>query len=106
MMTLPEPTPYDLKFRILGIPIRVHPGFWIVMAVIGGAGNRLVASFLIFIGCALVSLLVHELGHATTMKAFGQWPRGGGPGAHIRGLDTGCLIDRFPTRPPCRPGRP
>ena len=24
-------TPYDLRFRLLGIPVRVHPLFWVVI---------------------------------------------------------------------------
>ena len=28
-------TPYDLRFRLLGIPVRVHPMFWLVSAVLG-----------------------------------------------------------------------
>jgi stage IV sporulation protein FB len=77
MLSMPEPTAYDLRFRVLGFPVRVHPGFWIVMAILGGVGSSgvRVTSALIFIACAFVSILVHELGHATTQRAFGQWPR-------------------------------
>ena len=40
MLGMPEPTAYDLRFRLLGIPVRVHPLFWIVMAVMGGGGEN------------------------------------------------------------------
>ena len=28
-------TPYDLRFQLLGIPVRVHPLFWLVAAMLG-----------------------------------------------------------------------
>src|SRR5438552_3023244 len=31
----PNETPYDLRFALFGIPIRVHPMFWLVSAVLG-----------------------------------------------------------------------
>ena len=36
-MILLEPghTPYDLHFRVFGIPVRVHPMFWLVAAIMG-----------------------------------------------------------------------
>jgi len=35
-MLLLEPghTPYDLHFRVFGIPVRVHPMFWLVGAIV------------------------------------------------------------------------
>ena len=35
MLGMPEPTAYDLRFRFLGIPVRVHPLFWLVTAMLG-----------------------------------------------------------------------
>src|SRR4051812_37716759 len=32
MLGLAAPTPYDLRFRLLDIPVRVNPLFWLVMA--------------------------------------------------------------------------
>ena len=29
-------TPYDLRFRLLDIPVRVHPLFWLTAAMLGG----------------------------------------------------------------------
>ena len=34
MLGMPTPTPFDLHFRLLGIPVRVHPLFWLVGAAI------------------------------------------------------------------------
>ena len=31
-----ETTAYDLKFRLLDIPVRVHPWFWIATVLLNG----------------------------------------------------------------------
>lgn len=66
-------TPYDLNFEVLGIPVRVHPAFWILPLAIGvpyveyfGPVVLGVAALVVF-----VSLLVHELGHAVMQRYFG-----------------------------------
>ena len=28
-------TQYDLRFRLLGVPVRIHPFFWLVSAIMG-----------------------------------------------------------------------
>jgi len=62
-------TPYDLRFRFLDIPVRIHPLFWLMMAVLGWRDNDL-ASVLTWVGCALISILVHEYGHGLMAKHF------------------------------------
>ncbi len=65
MLGLPEPTQFDLRFRLLGIPVRVNPFFWAMAAFLGWQshdGFQLV----IWIGCVFVSVMVHEFGHALT----------------------------------------
>jgi stage IV sporulation protein FB len=58
-------------FRIAGIPIRVEPFFFIVVALFG---IRLEPLWLVFafVIVAFVSVLVHELGHAVTYRLLGQ----------------------------------
>jgi Zn-dependent protease len=73
MFGLAAQTPYDLRFRIAGIPVRVHPLFWLVMAVLSNQNDYL-KGVLLFIGCAFVSILVHELGHGLSSRAFGFPP--------------------------------
>ena len=55
-----------------GIPIRVHPSFWLGSILFGSnlPSNQLV---FIWVVCAFISILVHELGHALTAESFG-WP--------------------------------
>jgi Zn-dependent protease len=66
-------TPYDLRFRLLGIPVRVHPLFWVVMAALGWRDHNLpmVGAWVV---CGLVSILVHEYGHGLMSMVFGCSP--------------------------------
>ncbi|QDT90763.1 site-2 protease family protein [Gimesia algae] len=66
------PTEFDLRFSLFGIPIRVHPLFWVMAAFMGWYPNDLKITF-IWIACVFISILVHELGHAVMAKYFG-WP--------------------------------
>jgi Zn-dependent protease len=60
----PAQTPYDLRWRMFGIDIRVHPMFWLVSAILGWNAMDLGFPFLLlWIACVFVSILVHELGH-------------------------------------------
>lgn len=75
-MILSEPTrtPYDLRFSALGIPVRVHPLFWLITAILGARGNSEPAELLLWVATVFVSILIHELGHALTARAFGWEP--------------------------------
>jgi stage IV sporulation protein FB len=58
-------------FRIAGIPVRIEPIFWIVTVFF--AFNLSDARLIImWVGVVLVSLLVHELGHAVALKVYGH----------------------------------
>lgn len=58
-------------FRIGGVPVRVEPFFVVVAALFGLGLNPLWLVFA-WIVIVFVSVLVHELGHAFTYRAFGQ----------------------------------
>src|SRR5262245_9125229 len=62
-------TPYDLRFRFLGVPVRIHPIFWLATVVLGWQPHRLPA-VLLWVACVFVSILVHEYGHALMAKWF------------------------------------
>lgn len=66
----PPRTPYDLHFRVFGFPVRVHPFFWLMSLLLG---IRLKDPVLVMIwaGAVLISILIHELGHAVAIRAFG-----------------------------------
>ncbi len=66
-------TPYDLNFVIFNIPVRVHPFFWLAIAILG-AGSRDLFGVVSWIVAAFVGVLLHELGHALTMQSFGFYP--------------------------------
>jgi stage IV sporulation protein FB len=66
----PPYTRYDLNFSLAGIPIRVHPLFWL-MAILFGFSTDLL-QLLIWIVAVFISILIHELGHALAMRLYGQ----------------------------------
>ncbi|MFO0865500.1 MAG: site-2 protease family protein [Gemmataceae bacterium] len=69
----PGESPYDLRFRLFGIAVRVHPMFWLVSFFMGSSAAQLGFEFLlIWIGCVFVSILVHEMGHVLAGNAFGS----------------------------------
>ena len=70
----PGTTQYDLRFSVLGIPVRVHPLFWLIAALLGSNGQPLFSDVAVFIGCMFISILVHELGHALAARRFGWSP--------------------------------
>ena len=65
-----DETEFDLRFQLFGIPVRVHPLFWLMAAFIAWYPNRL---DLVLIGvlCVFVSIMIHELGHAVMFRHFG-----------------------------------
>jgi len=67
----PARTKYDLHFRLLGFPIRIHPAFWIVALLMGfyGGDNAPLTVFA-FMVAVLVSIIVHELGHALMFRRY------------------------------------
>ncbi|MDY3562083.1 site-2 protease family protein [Gemmata sp. JC673] len=73
MLVEPERTPYDLRFRAFGFPVRVHPWFWIGSALMGSQLLKAGPEFLLaWVAVVFVSLLVHELGHAIAFRRFGS----------------------------------
>ena len=67
----PPSTRYDLNFRLFGFPIRIHPMFWL-LALLFASGSRNLLYILAFFIVIIISLLIHELGHAFTLRAMGQ----------------------------------
>jgi stage IV sporulation protein FB len=70
-----QSTPFDLKFRLGSIPVRVSPWFWVVNGLLGmqfymNAGG--LAILLIWVAVVFFSILIHELGHALLYRLFGS----------------------------------
>ncbi len=83
-MLLAEPprTAYDLHFRLLGVPVRITPFFWVASVLLGypvakdfsevSHGEFSIGLMLILWTLAvLLSVLVHEFGHAMAFRSFG-----------------------------------
>jgi Zn-dependent protease len=71
----PAETEFDLRWRMFGIPVRVHPMFWLMTAFLGWRLTRLENGFrllLLWILCVFVSILLHELGHVLVGWFFGS----------------------------------
>ncbi|HAX69613.1 MAG TPA: hypothetical protein DCY14_08410 [Anaerolineae bacterium] len=67
----PAPTRFDLRFSIAGIPVRVHPLFWLI-ALLFGSGSNSLFGILSWVVAIFVSILIHELGHALAFRRYGQ----------------------------------
>jgi stage IV sporulation protein FB len=70
----PARTPYDLKWRMFGIDVRVHPFFWIFTAALGWSWVHVHFGYLLlWVVVAFVSILIHELGHVFVGRYFGSY---------------------------------
>jgi Zn-dependent protease len=69
-----QPTRFDLSFRLGPFPVRISPWFWLIAALLGDwVLQALGVGFLaLWVGCVLLSILVHELGHAVMIRRFGS----------------------------------
>jgi stage IV sporulation protein FB len=84
-MLLQEPaeSPYDLRFQLFGFPIRIAWSFWIGSLIFGfylvqgldqylaELGPGIAALYVLWALCLLVSILIHELGHALAFRQNG-----------------------------------
>jgi stage IV sporulation protein FB len=69
----PPRTQFDVNFRLLGIPVRIHPFFWLAALLMGPrqGGPQVV---LLWISAFFLGILCHEVGHALVMRGQGQLP--------------------------------
>lgn len=54
------------------IPIRIFPFFWLLIVIIGWLNSASILGTAIWSAVILISVLIHEYGHALTALAFGQ----------------------------------
>lgn len=83
MFQEPGQSPYDLRFELLGFPIRIAWGFWVMSVVLGYSWVQsldlvfkelspgILPLLVLWTGCVFVSILIHELGHALAFRKFG-----------------------------------
>lgn len=69
MFQAPSPTQFDLRFSIAGVPVRVHPLFWLIVLLFGSTGALIQIPIWIFV--VFISILFHELGHAMAFRFYG-----------------------------------
>jgi Zn-dependent protease len=71
----PQPTAFDLSFRLFGFPVRIHPLFWLVTLLMGNSAlqepDNPLLTLAIWVGVVFVSILVHELGHGFAYRWYG-----------------------------------
>jgi len=83
LLQQPAESPYDLRFPLFGFPVRIAWGFWVASIIFGFEIVRAIESFLgpdspgrlplliLWAVCLLVSILIHELGHAFAFRMQG-----------------------------------
>ena len=70
----PPRTKADLNFVLLGIPVRIHPLFWIVSLVLGASADSEPTFVAIWMIAVFLAILVHEFGHALVARSYGARP--------------------------------
>ncbi len=63
-----------LRFRLLGFPVLVQPGFWLLALLLGSTIRDSLPRLLLLVATLFVSILAHELGHALLARRYGQEP--------------------------------
>lgn len=64
-----------LEFHLGKIPVRIHATFFLMAAFLGLGGDPHLVPILSWVAIVFVSVLFHELGHATMGLSFGLEPR-------------------------------
>ncbi len=62
--------PFTLAFTLGNIPVAIEPSFWVMSLLMGSRTGY--QGMLLYTGVLLISLMVHELGHALMALAFGS----------------------------------
>lgn len=79
----PDESPYDLRFSFFGFQTRIAWTFWLVAVILGYDLTRIIdirfgaespgvlPLLMIWTACIMVSILIHELGHAIAFRWYG-----------------------------------
>src|SRR4051794_39294916 len=77
MLAEPGHTSYDLRFRLFGTPVRIHPFFWLLAVLFGwdlfiwAEGPEKLVRIALWIFCCFFSILLHEFGHVWAGAVLG-----------------------------------
>jgi Zn-dependent protease len=63
-----------LRFRVLGVPVRVEVGFLLMTVLLAGDRRNAPEALGLWFGVVFVSVLLHEMGHALVGRRFGLTP--------------------------------
>jgi stage IV sporulation protein FB len=70
----PPRSPGDIHFVLFGIPVRIHPLFWLVAVMFGLGSKTPPVVTLLWVAALLLAILIHELGHSVVMRTYGYYP--------------------------------
>ncbi|HEY8961884.1 MAG TPA: site-2 protease family protein [Luteolibacter sp.] len=63
------------RFSLFGVPVEIHPWFWITSAILGGitraSTSEALLAVMVFMVISAFSILVHEFGHALVGRRLG-----------------------------------
>jgi stage IV sporulation protein FB len=75
----PPATPFDLRFRLFGVDVRVHPFFWLLSVILGWnltvnpvLSDNGMLDLAVWVLACFLSILLHEFGHVWMGQAFGS----------------------------------
>ncbi len=68
----PPDSPYDLRFTVAGVPVRVHPMFWAVTLLFGATADSRPQFVMLWMAAVFACILVHELGHVAAFRYYGM----------------------------------
>ncbi|HEX3869852.1 MAG TPA: site-2 protease family protein [Pirellulales bacterium] len=64
----PNRTPYDVNFTLFGVPVRIHPFFWLAQVFLSLDPKPI--AVLVWTIAVFISLIVHEFGHVAAFRYF------------------------------------
>lgn len=64
-------TEFDVRLNVFGIHVRIHPLFWVMAAFVIWQSTPDPKLKFLGVFCVLMSILVHELGHAVFIRKWG-----------------------------------
>ncbi len=71
----PPRSEYDIRFTLFGLPVRIHPFFWLIALLLGMGSQIGDMSIWLLMLCGwlvavFISILVHEMGHALPLARY------------------------------------